>query len=237
LIMCIRYSTRTMATWLRCCLRGLLAAALACAFLLAAVPAHAQPVEKKAEADGQVAECQATQSEGGCGSAAGATAAAAQPPALPPADAQPAPGAVPASAAPDKPLPVAAPAGVAATTLPQPPAAARGGGLRMGGIVVASIGAAGIVTGVIFSLESQSVANDVTADNARRTYSRSKDNRGRVFSDLQWMGYTLGAALLVDGGFLYYLGYRDAHAPAADSLSFLPVLLPGGTGAVMQGSF
>jgi hypothetical protein len=51
------------------------------------------------------------------------------------------------------------------------------------------------------------------------------------------MGYTLGAALLVDGGFLYYLGYRDAHAPAADSLSFLPVLLPGGTGAVMQGSF
>jgi hypothetical protein len=107
----------------------------------------------------------------------------------------------------------------------------------MGGIVVASIGAAGIVTGVIFSLESQSVANDVTADNARRTYSRSKDNRGRVFSDLQWMGYTLGAALLVDGGFLYYLGWREAHSPVADSLSFLPVLLPGGSGAVLQGSF
>jgi hypothetical protein len=232
--MCIRYSAATMATWLRRRLRGLPVAATACAFLLAAVSAHAQPVEKKAEADGQVAECQATQSEGGCGSAPGATAAPAPPP---PADAQPAPAAVLAPAAPDKPLPVAAPAGVAETTLPQPPAAARGAGLRMGGIVVAAIGAAGIVTGVIFSLESQSVANEVTADNAHRTYSRSKDNRGRVFSDLQWMGYTLGAALLVDGGFLYYLGWREAHSPVADSLSFVPVVLPGGSGAVLQGSF
>jgi hypothetical protein len=107
----------------------------------------------------------------------------------------------------------------------------------MGGIIVGAVGVAGIATGVIFSLASRSISDEVTADNARHTYSRSKDNRGRVFSDLQWMGYTLGAALLVDGGFLYYLGYREAHSPVSESLSFLPVLLPGGTGAVMQGTF
>jgi hypothetical protein len=108
--------------------------------------------------------------------------------------------------------------------------------MRLSGIVVGSVGVAGIVTGVIFSLKAQSIANEVTADNAHHTYSRSKDDRGRRYSNLQWMGYTLGAALLADGGFLYYLGYREAHSPASDSLSFLPVLLPGGTGAVMQGS-
>jgi hypothetical protein len=197
-----------MATSLRPRLRGVPAGALACAFLLATGPARAQPAAPQ--------ETQASSI---------------------PAGAQPAPPAVPAPAAPDKPAAVAAPTGLAATTPAQPSADARGSGLRLGGIVIGSVGAAGVVTGVIFSLTARSIANEVTADNARHTYSRSKDDRGRRFSNLQWMGYTLGAALLVDGGFLYYLGYREAHAPAADSLSFLPVLLPGGTGAVMQGSF
>jgi hypothetical protein len=136
-----------------------------------------------------------------------------------------------------KPVAVAAPPGIAASVPAQPSAEARGSGLRLGGIVVGSLGVAGIVTGVIFGLESQSVANEMTSDNANRIYSRTKYNRGRVFSDVQWMGYALGAALLVDGGFLYYLGYKDAHSPPAESLSFLPVLLPGGSGAVLQGSF
>ena len=206
--MVVPHAARTMATSLRPRLRGALAGALACAFLLATVPARAQQ----------------------------AAAQEAQAPSIP-TEAQPAPPAVPAPAATDKPVAAAAPAGVAQTTPAQPSADSRGAGLRLGGIVIGSIGAAGIVTGVIFSLTARSIANQVTSDNAQHTYSRSKDDRGRRYSNLQWMGYTLGAALLVDGGFLYYLGYRDAHAPAADSLSFLPVLLPGGTGAVMQGSF
>jgi hypothetical protein len=196
-----------------------------CAFLLAAVPARAQ------QADPQATPAPSVPAE-----AQPAPSAVPAPASSIPAEAQHAPPAVPAPAAPDKPAAVAAP-GVAETTPAQPSADARGSGLRLGGIVIGSVGAAGIVTGVIFSLTARSIANEVTADNAQHSYSRSKDDRGRRFSNLQWMGYTLGAALLVDGGFLYYLGYREAHAPAADSLSFLPVLLPGGTGAVMQGSF
>lgn len=193
-----------MATSLRPRLRGVLAGALTCAFLLTTAPARAQE-------------------------------AAPQEPQAPsvPAEAQPASPAVPASAPalPEK------PAAAAATTPAQPSADSRGGGMRLSGIVIGSVGVAGIVTGVIFSLKSRSIANEVTADNARHTYDRSKDDRGRRYSNFQWMGYTLGAALLVDGGFLYYLGYREAHAPASDSLSFAPVLLPGGTGAVLQGRF
>jgi hypothetical protein len=198
-----------MATSLRPRLRGVLAGALTCAFWLATAPARAQE-------------------------------AAPQEPQAPsvPAEAQPAPAVpAPASALPEKPAAVAAPAGMAATTPAQPSADSRGAGMRWSGIVIGSVGVAGIVTGVIFSLETRSIANQVTSDNARHTYDRSKDDRGRRYSNFQWMGYTLGAALLVDGGFLYYLGYREAHAPAADSLSFAPVLLPGGTGAVLQGRF
>ena len=205
--MAIPYAARTMAPSLRLRLRGVLAGALTCAFLLAA-PARAQE-----------AAVQATQAPGV------------------PVEAQPATPAVPASAVPENPAAVAAPTGVAATTPAQPSADSRGSGMRLSGIVIGSVGVAGIVTGVIFSLKSRSIANEVTSDNARHTYDRSKDDRGRRYSNLQWMGYTLGAALLVDGGFLYYLGYREAHAPASDSLSFAPVLLPGGTGAVLQGRF
>lgn len=296
----IRYVARTMATWLRCCLHGLLAAALAGVLLLATVPARAQEVdpretqahseclagryqagvdllaqlfaetgnadfiynqgrcyqqnakpdeailqfraflrkakdlsvEERAEVNRRIAECQTMKPKRDSGAPAATTAP--PPPALPPAEVQPAPPAVPAPAAPEKPVTAAAPAGVAETTPAQPSASA---GMRTGGVLVGSLGAAGIITGAIFSLTARSIANQVTADNAQHTYSRTKDNRGRVFGDLQWMGYTLGGALLATGGFLYYLGYREAHSPASDSLSFLPMLLPGGSGAVMQGSF
>ncbi len=205
--MAIPHAARTMATSLRPRLRGVLAGALTCAFLLATAPARAQeaaPQESQASA---------------------------------PVEAQPAPPAIAAPTVPAMPAAATAPAGVAATTPAQPSADSRGAGMRWSGIVIGSLGVAGIVTGVIFSLETRSIANDVTSDNARHTYDRSKDDRGRRYSNFQWMGYTLGAALLVDGGFLYYLGYREAHAPASDSLSFAPVLLPGGTGAVLQGRF
>jgi hypothetical protein len=109
-----------------------------------------------------------------------------------------------------------------------------GGRLRIAGIVTGAVGAAAVVTGVIFGVMAQSIANEVTADDVHHTYDRSKDDRGKLFETLQWVSYGLGAAGIVTGGVLYYLGYR---APASSSVSLLPVLLPGGTGAVVQGRF
>ena len=94
-----------------------------------------------------------------------------------------------------------------------------------------------MVAGAIFGIMARSIANEVTADDVQHRYDRSKDDRGKLFANLQWVGYGVGAAGLAAGGVLYYLGYRAAHSPASSSVSFLPVLLPGGTGAIVQGSF
>jgi hypothetical protein len=109
-----------------------------------------------------------------------------------------------------------------------------GRGLRIAGIATGSVGAAAVVTGVIFGVMAQSIANEVTADSVQHRYDRGKDDRGKLYETLQWVSYGLGAAGLVTGGVLYYFGYR---APASSSVSFLPVLLPGGSGAVVQGRF
>jgi hypothetical protein len=103
--------------------------------------------------------------------------------------------------------------------------------------VIGSVGAAALITGVIFSIETHSLSNDVTSDAAQRSFSRTTYDRGQLFEDLQWVGYGVGAAALAGGVVLYYLGYRTAQSSASDSVSLLPVILPGGTGAVVQGSF
>jgi hypothetical protein len=93
------------------------------------------------------------------------------------------------------------------------------------------VGAAALIAGVIFSIETHSISNDVTSDAANRSYSRTTADRGKLFADLQWVGYGVGAAALGCGVVLYYVGYRIAQSSASDSVSLVPMLLPGGTGA------
>jgi hypothetical protein len=112
-----------------------------------------------------------------------------------------------------------------------------GSGLRIAGIVSGSIGAAALVAGVIFSIETSSIADELTSDASQFRYDRSRDNQGTLLYKLLWLGYGVGAALVAGGGVLYYLGYRAGHSPESSSVSLLPVLLPGGSGAVVQGRF
>ena len=212
--------------------------------------------EERAEVNGHIAECQAmrTEREGRAPGAvpvpppapatvpvlppaAPAAVPVPPPPATPVAEAQPAP---PATSTPAPPAATAAsgpPAGVVETTPSRPSANNRGASLRTAGIVTGSMGAAALIAGVIFSIETNSISNEVTSDAANRSYSRTTADRGKLFEDLQWVGYGAGAAALAGGVVLYYLGYRTAQSPASDSISLVPVLLPGGTGAVVQGSF
>jgi uncharacterized membrane protein YjfL (UPF0719 family) len=98
------------------------------------------------------------------------------------------------------------------------------------------MGAAALIAGAVFSIETQSISDDVASNAAHRNFSRTTYDRGKLFEELQWVSYGVGAAALAAGGVLYYLGY-GAHSPAPDSVGLLPMLLPGGTGAVVQGSF
>ena len=190
--------------------------------------------EEKAEVNGHIAECKAMKAEQESPAAAGTAVPVAPPgPAVsPPPAATPATLAQPGRVAASAPTP----AGIEATSS-RPSADSKGSSLRTAGIVTGSIGAAALIAGVIFSIETHSISGDVTSDAARRSYSRTTYDRGKLFADLQWVGYGVGAAALAGGVVLYYLGYRSARAPASDSVSLLPVLLPGGTGAVVQGSF
>jgi tetratricopeptide (TPR) repeat protein len=135
--------------------------------------------------------------------------------------------------------PVANTEGEVKATVSEPPADSGGSGLRVAGVVAASVGVAAVVAGIIFSIETRSIANQATTDwaNGNGTYDHSKEDLGKLCEELQWVGYGVGALGLVGGGVLYYLGYQAGHAPAASSVSFMPVLLPGGSGAVLQGRF
>jgi hypothetical protein len=193
--------------------------------------------EAKAEVNGHIAECQAMKAEQE-GRAAPATTVPVPPssPGTPPstAEAQPEPPTT-ITPAPDKPIATPSSAGLVETG--RPSTDSRGATLRTAGIVAASIGAAGLIAGVAFSIETHSISSDVTSNASHRSFSRTTYDRGSLFSDLQWVGYGVGALALACGGVLYYFGYRAGHAPASDSVSLAPMLLPGGTGAVVHGSF
>ena len=198
--------------------------------------------EERAEVNGHIAECKAMKTEQDS-PAMPATAVpvtppppATPPPAAPSGEAQPAPSAA-STVAPPATATAPTLAGVVETAPGRPYTDRVGASLRTAGIVIGSVGAAALITGVIFSIETHSLSNDVTSDAAQRSFSRTTYDRGQLFEDLQWVGYGVGAAALAGGVVLYYLGYRTAQSSASDSVSLLPVILPGGTGAVVQGSF
>lgn len=181
--------------------------------------------EEKAEVNGHINDCQAELNR-----------RLASPPSPPSARIQPVPIEPVAPAKPEVAV-LPKPGADVVTTLDHPSGGSGGAGLRTAGIVTGSLGAAFVVAGVIFSIETHSTSSGVTSDAALRSYSRTTYNHGKLFEELQWVGYGVGAAALATGGVLYYLGYRTAHSPASGSISLLLMPLPGGTGAVVQGSF
>jgi hypothetical protein len=113
------------------------------------------------------------------------------------------------------------------------PAASPGAGLRVAGIVIASVGVAAVGAGVVFGWQAKKIADEVTSDNNLQTYDRKKDDRGKLFANLQWVGYGVGGAALAGGALLYYFGYRAQTGPVA----LLPVLGPDHAGAALAGRF
>jgi hypothetical protein len=171
-----------------------------------------------------IADCQSalasknppTPTQGPAPSAAAVvTAAAAQPAAQPPPDASPLPAEQ-----------------VAAAQPPPSSAAGAGAGLRIGGITVAAVGAAGIVTGVVLNLKANSLASDLQA--SRLSYSRDKDSTRSSYETSAWVAYGAGAACLTAGVLLYYLGYREGHS---GQVALLPTAGRGEVGAAVTGAF
>lgn len=118
----------------------------------------------------------------------------------------------------------------AATPAAAPPEPTPGRKLRLAGMIVAGVGVAAVATGAIFGLQVQSQEKKVMNANS---YDPDEFAKGERAATRQWIGYGVGAAAIGTGAVLYLLG-RSADARVEEvrpSVSFLPMLMPGRSGA------
>jgi len=171
--------------------------------------------------------------EPGLGAApAGATTPVAAPPPMAPVTVTPAPAdgaANPIVAAQPAPAVIppepqaSPPATVTMFAAPAPTQENRS--LRITGMVVGGVGLAAVVTGAIMGLRAKGLADEITSDAQKQpfgTFDRSKYDSGKTAETLQWVGYGVGAAALVGGSVLYWLGMPKNTQPATTSITMLP---------------
>jgi hypothetical protein len=121
-----------------------------------------------------------------------------------------------------------------------PPTSAQGRGLRYAGIACLAFGGASLAAGVVFSLLTQKAQNDVESQTKDQTVPasavQSDLSNGKLYSRLQWVGYGVGAASVITGSVLYYLGVRQASALAYPTM-VTPLLVANGAGATVHLAF
>jgi len=115
---------------------------------------------------------------------------------------------------------VTAPAlGPTATLATAAPTSPPGSGLRTAGIVVGAVGLAGVITGVVMALKTQSNVNDMYSNG----YSPSAESSRKSYETWGWVGYGVGAAGILAGATMYLVGWSAGRSsPAEARLSLLP---------------
>jgi len=168
------------------------------------VKAKELSAEEKADTDKHIAACE-TYAHGGKPAEASKTAAE------PPPNEQRTPSQV-----------------VAASPVDSPSRA--GDGLRTAGLVVAGVGGAGLVAGLVLNLKVNSMSSDLEAN-----YGLASDATRKHYKTAGWIAYGTGAACLAGGAVLYYLGWR--RGDRASSMALLPTVGPDMAGTVLVGAF
>jgi hypothetical protein len=168
---------------------------------------------EKADAEKHIAECESFRDK--------------EEPRLAPAHAASVPGVSPASS----PLTTGAPQ-AALVEQPTPLPEVPGSGLRVTGIVLASVGVATAVTGLVLNLKANSLADDFnrTQDPATRSSSSSYKTGSMIC-------YGVGAGALVAAGILYLIGRTADGSEDNGRVSFLPALTPTGFSLDVRGPF
>ena len=130
--------------------------------------------------------------------------------------------------------PVPGPSPSAVVTKPvDTPSPSSGSGLRTAGIVTASAGLAAVVTGSIFNIKANGLAQEIGHSPGD---SMSRDADRKTYQMLGVVGYGVGAACLATGTILYVLG-RRSRATSSASLEVAPMIAQGQAGAFLQGTF
>ena len=111
------------------------------------------------------------------------------------------------------------------------PNAGRGGrGLRTAGGVVAAVGAAGLVTGLVLNLKANSMSGNLEAD-----WNPGTNSTREGYKTAGWVAYGGGAACMVAGTVLYYLGWRRGEREP--SVAVVPTVGPDMAGTFVVGAF
>ncbi len=121
---------------------------------------------------------------------------------------------------------------VATQAEPSDASSEAGAGLRIGGVVTASVGLAAVVAGVVFNVKTNSMAKELKDVGG---YSPSKEASRKNYRTAAWVGYGAGAACIVTGAVLYIVGLKQADNP--QNLALLPVLSGGQAGVALTGAF
>lgn len=129
--------------------------------------------------------------------------------------------------------PASAPPVVLATPAPAPVPPPGGGALRAAGIVVASVGVAGLITGLVMNLKVNSMASELEELGA---YSDGRESDRKTYASIGWVGYGVGAGCVATGAVLYYLGWRRGAATSS-AVALAPSLAPGRVGIAVEGAF
>ena len=114
--------------------------------------------------------------------------------------------------------PAAAPPSAVAPPLTEQPPATDRKGLRVTGYVVDGAGISVAVTGLVFGIRAQQLANEVSEecrDTCDWNLVKDKDAAGRTAETTQYILYGVGAAAVITGGVLVWLGRKPATSTVA----------------------
>lgn len=148
-----------------------------------------------------------------------------------PADAVPSPAKA-TVAQPQSPAPAPTPT-IVQVLSPAKPAPTRGAGMRAAGIVTASVGLAGLLTGLVLNLKVNSMASELKSPGG---YSDVKESDRKTYATIGRIGYGVGAGCILAGAVLYYLGWQ-AGAESSQGMALAPSLGPHRAGIVLGRNF
>jgi hypothetical protein len=105
--------------------------------------------------------------------------------------------------------------------------------LRIVGLAIAGVGVAAVGTGLFLGLKARSAGR---SDSKASSFDEATDKTGHRYETLQYVGYGIGAALLVGGAVAFFLSAPKA-GQANDPMVALSGLVGGGAMAQVSGRF
>ena len=101
----------------------------------------------------------------------------------------------------------------------------------MAGVVCGAVGVAAIGAGIFFGAEASAYSHSVETGTV---FNPNFQDRGKLYENLQWVGYGVGAGLVAAGVVLYGVGAFSARSSA---VALAPTVFSGGAGLSAQGGF